>query len=195
MEWRRHGLDLLFEFYTTHKRTIPDEICKQLYIQVVTASFMNASLSLPLFGGRLRSPGINGGSWKIGLGNYAVTLRWISSFVIGHELGHYCLMSSDIDAYSPDEVTKELQREMEYWFDGFATALIFSTHDAEVFNSDTYTEFLMGGVSEENNPDVFQGRRILQLCREKFTDQPQELLRLGDTLMRAEEIQGKLDRT
>lgn len=192
MEWRRRGLELLFEFYAKHKGIVPGELCKQLGISIGSGVYwLSASTHLPLFGGRLLLPRAGSRQWEIALGCHALRLEWVSSFVIGHELGHYCLLSHDTNAYMPSNVTEDLRREMEYWCDGFAIALIFSVHGREVLSA----EFLTDGTLEtDTGQDVFQGKRILRLCEEHFVDPPQELLQLGDVLARAKEVQRRLDK-
>lgn len=195
MEWRRRGLELLFEFYAEYKRTSPIKLCKQFHIQI-GPSYLFGIRSLGFLGGNLLLPTPRDAQWKIALGDPYYETEWLSSFVIGHELGHYCLLSQDVEAYYPnDDMEEGLNEEMEYWCDGFSTAFLFAAHGIEILSAENYTTFLMErGILIENEADVFQGKRILRLCEDVFTDPPDELLLLGDVLVRSEEIQKKLNK-
>ncbi len=178
------GLCWLFDLYSTHRKTPAGILCEKLGIPVLLTD-------IPLFRAYLYNRGDKGWSIEVSQSSWLL----LQHMLMYHELAHYCLFANAGSFFFPSYENQSVKafREIEYWCDGFATAMLFSCAGIELLTPQTYQDFLTGsadmltpvlGTNEyQACLEIFQGERIVRLSEEKFLRPNQELRILGKTIV------------
>jgi len=182
------GLRALFEFYKIYARAGLDaeELARE-------QGFTLERLNIDTFAGevfyQVNHIIVSMGAW-----------RALRDFVICHELGHTWLWKTDPIFLPPDFASPKMdrgqRRELEYWLDGFATAMLFASRGVKLLSEENYQDFFIFGCTIsllegadwrfDIRKDKTQGKRMCELAKKYFLrngPSRAELVTLGGALL------------